>query len=35
MRAALMFIEMAFSAYLKDMVLHAGSQSEDSDSPKP
>jgi hypothetical protein len=35
MRAALMFIEMAASAYLKDMMLSASAQPEDSDSPKP
>jgi hypothetical protein len=35
MRAALMFIEMAASAYPKDMMLNASTQSEDSDSPKP
>jgi hypothetical protein len=35
MRAALMFIETAASAYLKDMTLSASAQSEDSDSPKP
>lgn len=35
MRAALMFIKTAASAYLKDMRLHANAQSEDSDSPKP
>jgi hypothetical protein len=35
MRAALMFIETAASAHLKDMMLNAGTQSQDSDSPKP
>jgi len=35
MRAALMFIETAASAYPKDMTLSASAQSEDPDSPKP
>ncbi len=35
MRAALMFIETAASAYPKDMMLNAAAQSEDPDSPKP
>lgn len=35
MRAALMFIETAASAYLKDMMLNARAQCEDPDSPKP
>ena len=35
MRAALMFIATAASAYLKDMTLNASAQSEDPDSTKP
>jgi hypothetical protein len=35
MRAALMFIETATPAYLKDMRLNASTQPEDSNSPKP
>ena len=35
MRTALMFIETAASAYLKDMMLNARAQAEDSDLPKP
>jgi hypothetical protein len=35
MRAALMFIETAASAYLRDMTLNASAQFEDPDSPKP
>lgn len=35
MRAALMSTEMADSAYVKDMTIHANSQPEGPDSPKP
>ena len=35
MRAALMFIETAASAYLRDMTLNASAQSKDPRSQKP
>lgn len=34
MRVALMFVETAASAYLKDMKFNASTRSEDSDPPK-